>query len=92
MVSHSASISSTPTVSERLLWLEPETTAAGRRKPRADTERDSGKGAAKNTMLDQFVKKSAKTGSPDGDDDGPEMNIVMNEDGSMSMMPVDEPS
>ena len=41
-------------------------------------------------MLDQFVKKSAKTGSPDGE--GPEMNIVMNEDGSMSMMPVDEPS
>ena len=75
---------------ELLPYLEPETgaQAQGRRKPRA--EQDGGdKGKGQNTLLDQFVKKSATDESQSGQ---PAMTIVMNEDGTMMSVPVEPPS
>ena len=75
---------------ELLPYLEPEmgAQAQGRRKPRA--EQDGGdKGKGQNTLLDQFVKKSATDESQSGQ---PAMTIVMNEDGTMMSVPVEPPS
>ncbi|KAI0754893.1 hypothetical protein C8Q80DRAFT_396365 [Daedaleopsis nitida] len=71
---------------ELLPYLEPEPAAPGRRKPRAEQEGGS-KGKGKNTLLDQFVKRTDES----QEDEGPAMNIVMNEDGTMSMAPADVP-
>lgn len=70
--------------------MEPESAAQapGRRKPRA--EQDGGKG--KSTLLDQYIKKPAVDDDQDGDqEDGPAMNIVMNEDGTMVSVPTEVP-
>lgn len=82
-----------------LPWFEPELG----RKPQAEQSKGRGKGKERDddrsrsdatpTMLDQFVKTSAKEGSPDEDDeDGPQMTVVTNADGTMSVVPAEAPS
>ncbi|KAI9058457.1 histone-fold-containing protein [Trametes sanguinea] len=65
---------------------------ATRRKPKALQEKDKEKSGqqAGATMLDHFVSKSAQQDSQDAEDDAGEpskMNFVLNEDGTMSMVP-----
>ena len=83
-----------PRRSEILPELFPwsELDQATRRKPQALQQKDKEKSVqqAGATMLDHFVSKSAQQDSQDAADDAGEpsdMNFVMNEDGTMSMVP-----
>ncbi|OSD07131.1 histone-fold-containing protein [Trametes coccinea BRFM310] len=67
---------------------------AARRKPKALQDKEKEKAAQQGgaTMLDHFVSKPGKQDSQDAEDDAGDpgdLNFVMNEDGTMSMVPAE---
>ncbi|TFK91966.1 histone-fold-containing protein, partial [Polyporus arcularius HHB13444] len=69
---------------ELLPYLEPEPVAPGRSKARTRDGSERGKLTGQSTMLDQFVKKPDKDGSPDEHDGGaPQTRVLTHEDGTM---------
>ncbi|KAI0356417.1 histone-fold-containing protein [Trametes cingulata] len=68
-------------------WSELEQPA--KRKPKAVREKGQAEQGGAPTMLDQFVAKSSRDDSQglEGDESPADMNFVMNEDGTMSMVP-----
>ncbi|KAI0720556.1 histone-fold-containing protein, partial [Cerioporus squamosus] len=75
---------------ELLPYLEPEPAAPGRSKARTKDGNEGGKLTGQSTMLDQFVKKSAKDDSPDGQGRGaPQTRVLTLEDGTMEVVPVE---
>ena len=85
-------LSLTMHLSELLPYLEPEPAAPGRSKARTREGNERSKLTGQNTMLDQFVKKPAKDGTPDEDDGTPQTEVITHEDGTMEVVPVEAPS
>ncbi len=85
--------SGTPISTPELLpYLEPEPAAPGRSKARTKDGSERGKLTGQSTMLDQFVKKPTKDGSPDEQDGGaPQTRVLTHEDGTMEVVPVEAP-